>query len=132
MFDHKIKQCHSFLKALFMLIFQVEESPTKEAKTNADAQKKKEEQSKTVKDKQAGSKGSQKKGRSSSSKVQGQIYQRKVKVCYKDKIQGTNEIKVKKKYHYDVEERSLCKNKINVAKRSESQNKLRQEGQIVQ
>lgn len=88
-----------------MLIFQVEESPTKEAKTNADAQKKKEEQSKTVKDKQAGTKGAQKKGRSSS-KVQGQIYQRKVKVCYKDKIQGINEIKVKKKYHYDVEERS--------------------------
>uniref|UniRef100_K1PWM0 Vacuolar protein sorting-associated protein 13C n=1 Tax=Magallana gigas TaxID=29159 RepID=K1PWM0_MAGGI len=42
---------------------QVEESPTKEAKTNADAQKKKEEQSKTAKDKQAGSKGSQKKGK---------------------------------------------------------------------
>lgn len=97
MFDHKIKQCHSFLKALFMLIFQVEESPTKEAKTNADAQKKKEEQSRTVKDKQAGSKGSQKKGRSSSSKVQGQIYQRNVKCQMRLKL---------KKYHYDVEERS--------------------------
>lgn len=92
MFDHKIKQTVSiFCKALFnplynYVYFQVEESPTKEAKTKAEDQKKKEEQSKTVKDKQAGSKGSQKKGRSSSSKVQGQMYQRKVKVCYKDKI----------------------------------------------
>ncbi|XP_065940396.1 intermembrane lipid transfer protein VPS13A isoform X3 [Magallana gigas] len=42
---------------------QVEESPTKEAKTKAEDQKKKEDQPKTAKDKQAGSKGSQQKGK---------------------------------------------------------------------
>lgn len=92
-----------------MLILQVEESPTKEAKTNAEAQKKKEEQSKTTKDKQAGSKGSQKKGRSSSSKVQGQCIIRSEKgqnlLERKKLVKGTNEIKGEK-YHYDVEERS--------------------------
>lgn len=51
-----------------MLYFQVEESPNKEAKTNTEAQKNKEEQPKTAKDKQTGSKVSQKKGSSSSSR----------------------------------------------------------------
>lgn len=51
-----------------MLYFQVEESPNKEAKTNIEAQKNKEEQPKTAKDKQTGSKVSQKKGSSSSSR----------------------------------------------------------------
>lgn len=51
-----------------MLYFQVEESPNKEAKTNTEAQKNKEEQPKTAKDKQTGSKVSQKKGSSLSSR----------------------------------------------------------------
>lgn len=51
-----------------MLYLQVEESPNKEAKTNTEAQKNKEEQPKTAKDKQTGSKVSQKKGSSSSSR----------------------------------------------------------------
>lgn len=100
MFDHKIKQCHSFLKALFiMLIFQVEESPTKEAKTKAEDQKKKEDQPKTAKDKQAGSKGSQKKGRSSSSKVQGQCIIRSEKgqsLLQRKKIRVQVRLKLKK------------------------------------
>lgn len=51
-----------------MLYLQVEESPNKEAKTNTEAQKNKEEQPKTAKDKQTGSKVSQKKGSSLSSR----------------------------------------------------------------
>lgn len=104
MFDHKIKQCHSFLKALFMLIFRLKNLRPRKQRPTQMPRKRKRNNQRPQKINRLGQRGHRK-------KVGHQVQKFKVR-CIRERSKFVTKIKSRvqmrlklKKYHYDVEER---------------------------